>query len=92
MSGVVFTAHVKDPAKWEKGFRSHSDLFKQSNVSLIHYTITKGNDVVLYSETDDVDAYTRLIDSPAVVKAMDEDGVERSSIKIYSLDKELKPS
>ena len=59
---------------------------------MIHYTITNSNDVVLYSETDDVDAYRRLVDSPAVAKAMDEDGVDRTSVKVYTLDKEFKPS
>lgn len=92
MSGVVLTAHVKDPLKWEKSFRTHSDLFKESKISLVHYTITDGNDVVLYSETDDADAYRRFVDSPAVVRAMAEDGVDRSSVKVYTLDKEFKPS
>jgi len=92
MSGVVLTAHVKDPVRWEKSFRTHRDLFKESHVSLIHYTITGGNDVVMYSETDDVESYKRLVSSTAVVRAMEEDGVDRSSVKVYTLDKELKPS
>ena len=92
MSGVVITAHIKDSAKWEKGFRSHRELFKQNNISLIHYTITKNNDVVLYSETDDVDAYMKFVQSPATIQAMAEDGVERDTVKVYPLDKELKPS
>lgn len=92
MSGVVLTAHIKDPARWEKSFRTHSDLFKDSKITLIHYTITNSNDVVLYSETDDVDAYKRMVDSPAVAKAMVEDGVEQDSVKVYALDKEFKTS
>jgi hypothetical protein len=91
MSGVVLTAHVKDAAKWEKSFRTHSDIFKQSNISLVHYSIS-GNDVVLYSETDDVDAYRKLVESPAVTRAMAEDGVDRGSVRVYNLDKEFKPS
>ena len=92
MSGVVLTAHVKDSAKWEKGFRSHGELFKRNNISLIHYTITSNNDVVMYSETDDVDAYMKLVQSPATVQAMADDGVERDTVKVYLLNKELKPS
>ena len=91
MTGVVLTAHVKDAAKWEKSFRTHSDLFKRNNISLIHYTITKNNDVVMYSETDDVEAYRNFAQSPDVARAMEEDGVERDSVKIYPLEKDLIP-
>jgi hypothetical protein len=41
MSGMIITAHVKDPARWEQGFRSHSDLLKQGHVTVVHYTITR---------------------------------------------------
>jgi hypothetical protein len=92
MSGVVLTAHIKDSAKWEKAFRSHVELFRQNNISLIQYTITKNNDVVLYSETDDVDAYMKLVQSPATAQAMADDGVEQETVKVYPLDKELRPS
>jgi hypothetical protein len=92
MSGVVLTAHVKDAAKWEKGFRSHVDLFKRNHISLINYTITKNNDVVMYSETDDIDSYRDFTQSPEVLRLMEEDGVDRSSVKVFPLDKELKPS
>lgn len=92
MSGIVITAHVKDSAKWEKGFRSHQELFRRNNISLINYTITKDNDVVLYSETDDVSAYTNFVRSPDVAKAMEDDGVDRSTLRVYALDKQLKPS
>jgi hypothetical protein len=92
MTGVVLTAHVKDATKWEKSFRTHSDLFKRNNISLIHYTITKDNDIVMYSETDDVDAYRQFTQSPDVARAMEEDGVERSTVKLYPLEKDLIPS
>jgi hypothetical protein len=92
MSGIVLTAHIKDSAKWEKGFRSHGELFKHNNITLIRYTITNSNDVVMYSETDDVDAYERFVQSPATAQAMEDDGVERDTVKVYRLDRELKPS
>jgi len=41
---------------------------------------------------DDVDAYERFVQSPATAQAMEEDGVERDTVKVYRLDKELKPS
>jgi hypothetical protein len=87
--GVVLTAHVKDPARWEKGFRSHGDLLKNSPTHLLHYTITKSNDIVMYSETENVEEYMKFLRSPEVEKAMTEDGVERDTLKIYALDKEF---
>jgi hypothetical protein len=92
MSGVVLTARVRDPAKWEQGFRSHRELFRKNNITMMHYTITRNNDVVLYSETDDIEAYMTMVQSPAIAQAMAEDGVERDSVRIYALDKELKAS
>lgn len=87
--GVVLTAHVKDPAKWERSFRSHSDLLKRSSMQLIHYTITNNNDVVMYSETDDVNEYMDFLRSPEVTQAMAEDGVDRETLKVYALEKEF---
>ena len=92
MSSVILTAHVKDAAKWEKNFLGHADLFRRNNISLINYTITKDNDVVMYSETNDVKSYMNFVQSPEVAKAMEEDGVDRSTVKVYPLDKQLKPS
>jgi hypothetical protein len=92
MTGVVLTAHVKDAAKWEKGFRAHADLFKRNNISSMHYTITKDNDVVMYSETDDVDAYRSFTQSADVTRAMEEDGVERGSVKVFALERDFIPS
>jgi hypothetical protein len=91
MTGVVTTAHVKDAAKWEKGFRTHGDLFKRAKISSFHYTITGNNDVVMYSETDDIDAYRNFVQSPDIVRAMDDDGVERNTVKVYALEKDFVP-
>jgi hypothetical protein len=87
--GVVLTAHVKDPAKWEKGFRSHTELHRRGPTQLIHYTVTQNNDIVMYSETENVDEYLKYIRSPEVAKAMDEDGVDRDTLKVYPLEKEF---
>jgi hypothetical protein len=94
MSGMIITAHVKDPARWEKGFRSHSDILKRGHVSIVHYTITQDNDVVMYSESDDPDpdVAKRFVESPETAKAMEEDGVQRDTLKVYMLDKDFKPS
>ena len=92
MYGIVVTARVKDANRWEKAFRSHQDLFKRGHISLIHYTITKDNDVAMYGEVDDETAYERAFQSPETMKAMEEDGVEMNTVKTFRLDKEIKPS
>jgi hypothetical protein len=92
MPAIVLTAHVKDAARWEKGFRTHGDLFKRNRISAIHYTITDNNDVVMYSEADDMATYRSFVQSPDVVRAMEEDGVDRSTLKLYELERDLVPS
>ena len=88
-TGIVLTVHVKNPAKWEQGFRSHTELHGRGPTQLMHYTITNNNEVIMYSETENVDEYMKYIRSPEVAKAMDEDGVDRDTLRVYALDKEL---
>jgi hypothetical protein len=46
----------------------------------------------MYSEINDVRSYMSFMQSPEVAKAMEEDGVDRSTVKVYPLDKQLKSS
>ncbi len=49
MPRVICTAQVEDAAKWEKGFRTHGDLFKSQTVnSPIHFNVSPQNEVVIY--------------------------------------------
>ena len=91
MSGMIITAHVKDATRWERSFRSHRDLLKQGHITVVHYTITNDNDVVMYSETDDDDAERALqfMQSPETARAMEEDGVDRATVKVYPLDRDF---
>ena len=91
MSGMIITAHVKDPTRWERGFRSHRDLLKQGHITVVHYTITNNNDVVMYSETDDDDQERamKFMQSAETARAMEEDGVDRSTVKVYPLDRDF---
>jgi hypothetical protein len=41
-------------------------------------------------EPADLGAYKRAMESPATAKAMDFDGVERETVKMFVLDKEVK--
>ena len=48
-----------------------------------------GNQVAICFEPDDVDTFFKVADSPATAEAMAHDGVNRETVKFYTLDKEL---
>jgi hypothetical protein len=87
---MIITARVKDPTRWEQSFRSHRDLLRQGHITVVHYTITKNNDVVMYSESeDDPEQAMQFMQSAETARAMEEDGVDRSTVKVYPLDRDL---
>jgi hypothetical protein len=91
MPRVLITAQVKDPVKWEAGFRTHGDLFRSQTVTApIGIGINKGNEVAVYLEPKDLDTFLKILDSPATAEAMDFDGVKRETVKMFVLDKEFK--
>ena len=79
-----------DFAKWEKGFRTHGDLFRKMGVSRMEYGTSGGNQMAVCGETNDLDAYMKVLQSPATAEAMAFDGVKRETVKTYVLDKDLK--
>ena len=90
MPRIVITAEVKDLEAWERGFRSHGDLFKQMAVSTMEYATVEGNRVAVCGETGDLDAYMKIFNSPATAEAMASDGIKRDTVRLFVLDKELK--
>ena len=92
MPKVIVTAEVEDAAKWEKGFRTHGELFSSQTVNKpIDFTVTGQNQVVALFEPDDLDKYMQVLDSPATAEAMDVDGIKRETVKVFVLDKEFAP-
>lgn len=91
MPRVVLTAEVDAPAKWEEAFRSHGDLFQElwgdRPVPEFHFTTTDTSEVVLYFEVEDLDHYFAIQERPELADAMENDGVNRETVKIYVLDK-----
>jgi len=60
MPKVVVTAQVEDPVKWEKGFRTHGDLFRSETVTkLITFGISEGNEIAVCFEPDDLEAFSK---------------------------------
>jgi Trm5-related predicted tRNA methylase len=89
MPRVLITAEVENLQAWEKGFRSHTDLFKQMAVSTMEYATVAGNRVAVCGETSDLDAYMKIFNAPATAEAMAHDGVKRETVQVFVLDKEL---
>jgi hypothetical protein len=90
MAKVIITAKVEDPAKWEKGFRTHGQLFKEYTSTAIHFAVTDENEIAICWEVQDLSRFLELVDSPKTVEAMEFDGVKRDTVKSFVLDKEFK--
>jgi hypothetical protein len=90
MPKVLVTAQVQDPVKWEAGFRTHGDLFRSMKVrDAMHYAI-KGNEISVFSETENLDAFMEVMNSQATADAMAFDGVKRETVKVVVFEKEFK--
>lgn len=91
MTKVIITAQVEDTEKWEKGFRTHADLFREMTISTsIQLTTNDQNEVAICAEPDDLNKYLELLNSPATAEAMKFDGVKRETVKVFVLDREMK--
>ena len=90
MPRVLITAEVDDLEKWEKGFRTHGDLFRQMGVSSMEFGTSEGNRVAVCGETTNLEAYMKVFTSPATGEAMAFDGVKRETVKLFVLDKAVK--
>ena len=91
MPKVVITAQVEDLVKWEKGFRTHGNLFRSQTVTKpMHFATVSGNQVAICAEPDNLGTFMKIMDSPATAEAMAFDGVKRETVRIFVLDKEMK--
>jgi hypothetical protein len=91
MPHLIGIIEIEDSASWEAGFRTHSDLFRSQGImGTYRYAIDEDDrKVVLYAEVEDLDRYLEVLQSPATAEAMANDGVNRETVKIVVLDKEL---
>jgi len=91
MPRVVITAQVEDGVKWERGFRTHGDLFRSQTVTKpIDFATIEGNQIAVCVEPDNLDTFMKNLDSPATAEAMASDGVKRETVKVFVLDKEFR--
>lgn len=93
MPKVVITAQVEDAKKWEAGFRTHGELFKNTYTVTrpIGIAINEDNEVAVCFEPEDVGKLLAAIDTPATAEAMAYDGVKRETVKVYVMNKEFQP-
>jgi hypothetical protein len=90
MPRVLITAEVNDLRAWESGFQTHGDLFKQMGVTTMEYATVAPNRVAVLGETTDLDAYLKILNSPATADAMAGDGVKRETVQMFVFDKSVK--
>ena len=55
----------------------------------IHFSATDDNEVAILWEVANLDKFLEQLDSPETAEAMSQDGVNRESVKVYVLDKEI---
>ena len=89
MPRVVVTAEVENLDKFEKGFPTHADLFRQMGISRMEYATGPGNRIAVSGDTNNLDAYMKIYNSPATAEAMAFDGVKRETVQMFVLDKGL---
>ena len=86
---VLVIAEVEDPKKWEKGFRTHGDLFRSQSVKKpVDFAIV-GNKVAVCMRPKDLDTFMEIFQSPATADAMKLDGVKRETVQTFVLDNRL---
>jgi hypothetical protein len=57
--------------------------------SVSYFAATDDNEIAVYSEPTDLEKYMEVLESPDTAKAMEFDGVEQDTVKVYVLDKEF---
>ena len=91
MSMVVVTAQVDDVAEWEEKFRTHGDLFLKQTISKVDLGSTDEEHVACIFHADDLDTFFEVLGSPESAEAMEGDGVDRESVKVFVIDRRFDP-
>jgi hypothetical protein len=91
MTKILVIAKCKDQTKWEAGFRTHADLFRNLyGVSKpVSYGMGEDDYVGACFETSDFAKAMSAISSPETAAAMESDGLVRDTVKVFVFDKEL---
>ena len=88
MATVIITAQVEDSAKWEKGFETHADIFRNSyGASSVRFASLPENQVATLWEVPDASKFAELLQTQETIDAMKQDGVKRDTVKIFVVEK-----
>ena len=86
------TCKVKDAARWEQEFFNHGQLFWRQTVAMpIGIAIHEDNTVAICVKPTDLGIFMEILESESTAKAMENDGVERDTIRICVMDREFQP-
>ncbi len=91
MPRIIITAQVEDQQKWEGGFRTHGNIFReQAIISPYQIGLEKdGKHVAVSAEVTDLDIFFEILDSQVTAEAMAYDGILRETVKVFVLDREF---
>jgi len=90
MAKVLVVGQIEDATKWEAGFKTHGDLFRSHSCHKpVAYAVT-GNQAAELFGPENLETFMRGLDSKATADAMEFDGIDKASAKMFVLDKEMK--
>jgi hypothetical protein len=93
MAKVIVTGGFEDATRWEEGFRTHGELFKAYGLNgPIEYGTTDTNEVAVSFPTDNVEHLLGMMLSPQTAEAMEFDGINRETVRIFVLDGQFDPT
>jgi len=90
MAKILVIAKCKNQAQWEQGFRSHADFFRTAYgvKTPVSYGMGDDNYVATCFEGDPAH-FMSAVASPETAEAMEGDGLDRDTVQVFVLDKEL---
>ena len=62
---------------------THGDLFRQMGIARMEFATGPGNRIAVSGETNNLDAYMKIYNSPATAEAMAFDGVKRETVQMF---------
>ena len=89
MTKVMVSATVEDIERWKTGFATHAELFKKQGVTIAYYGAGDNNKGAACFETNDLNAFMEILESPETAEAMSHDGIIDGSVEVFILDSTL---
>lgn len=89
MAKIIVTGEVSDLARWEECVKTQGQLFSSKVITPIQFASRLGgNEVAILFDVENVGAFFEVLESEETVKAMERDGINRDTVKVFVVDKE----